>query len=114
MATAVKKPPAREPVKKGSGDHLLQAFENLDCAREQVQEEARSSIDSAMERIRDVKNDLTTRVRDEADELQARLDNAPEDLRREFGLTAVRAQRTPEALTAMQAEIRDRKRKLKV
>ena len=67
MATALKKKPAPEPVKKGSGDYLLQAFVDLDTA-----------------------------------------------VRKELGRTAVRAQRTPEALTTMQAEIRDRKRKLKV
>jgi signal transduction histidine kinase len=112
MATAVKKTPTPEPVKKGSGDYLLQALEDLGRAREQAQEEARTHIDSAVDRIRDAKNDLSTRARDEADDLQSRLDSASEDLRRELGRTAVRAQRTPEALTAMQAEIRDRKRKL--
>jgi hypothetical protein len=33
-------------------------------------------------------------------------------VRREIGRSAIRTQRTPEALTAMRAEIRDRKRKL--
>lgn len=114
MATALKKTPAVESVKKGSGDYLLEALEDLDRAREQAQQEARTHIDSAVDRIRDAKNDLSKRARDEADDLQSRLDSASEELRRELGRTAVRAQRTPEALTALQAEIRDRKRKLNV
>ena len=78
----------------------------------QAQQEARAGIDSAVERIRDVRKDLGTRAQSETDDLQARLEHASEDARRELGRAAIRAQRTPEALTQMQAEIRDRKRKL--
>jgi len=112
MATATKKAPAPKPAEKSSLDYLQQALEDLDSAREQAQHEARASIDSAVDRIRDVRKDLATRAHDEADDLQSRLDRASEEVRRDLGRTAIRAQRTPEALTAMQAEIRDRKRKL--
>ena len=112
MATATKKAPAPKPAKKSSLDHLQHALDDLGRAREQAQHEARASIDSAMDRIRDARRDLATRARDEADDLQSRLDRASEEVRRELGRTAMRAQRSPEALTAMQAEIRARKRKL--
>ena len=114
MTAATKKAPAPKPAEKSSLDYLQQALEDLDSAREQAQHEARASIDSAMDRIRDARRDLATRARDEADDLQSRLDRASEEVRRELGRTAMRAQRSPEALTAMQAEIRARKRKLSV
>ena len=57
-----------------------------------------------------MRKDLGARAHDEADELQTRLEHASEEALTEFGRAAVRAQRTPEALTEMQAEIRARKR----
>jgi hypothetical protein len=112
MATATKTQPATKPAEKTSLDYLQQALDDLDNARLQAQQEVRSSIDSAVERIREARKELTTRAHGEADDLQARLDRATDEVRLELGRTAIRAQRTPEALTAMQAEIRDRKRKL--
>jgi hypothetical protein len=46
MAATIKKTPAPAPVKKGSGDYLLRAWEDLDRARERAQQEARRRIDS--------------------------------------------------------------------
>jgi hypothetical protein len=112
MATPTKKAPAPKPAEKSSLDYLQQALDDLDSAREQAQHEVGASIDAAVDRIRDARNDLTTRAHDEAGDLQSRLEHASEEVRREIGRTAIRAQRTPDALTAMQAEIRDRKRKL--
>ncbi len=112
MTAATKKVPAPKPAEKSSLDYLQHALDDLAHARAQAQQDARTGIDSAVERIRDVRTDLTLRAHHEADELQARLEHVSEDARREFGRVAIRAQRTPEALTAMQAEIRDRKRKL--
>jgi hypothetical protein len=51
---------------------------------------------------------------EQADDLQARLEHASDDALREFGRAAIRAQRTPEALTEMQTEIRARKRMMVV
>ena len=67
-----------------------------------------------LERIQKVRKDLGARTRDEADDLQSRLEHASDDALREFGRAAVLAQRSPEALTEMQAEIRARKRMLLV
>lgn len=111
MTAATKKAPAPKP-KKGSLDYLQAALEDLARAREQAQHEVRAGIDSAVERIRGVRKDLGARAHDEADELQTRLEHASDEALKEFGRAVIRAQRSPEALTEMQAEIRDRKRKL--
>src|SRR3954452_12080293 len=109
---ATRPAPARKPAEKSSLDYLQHALDDLAHAREQAQQEARAGIDAAVQRIREVRKDLGSRAHDEADELQARLERAPGDALKEFGRAAIRAQRTPEALTEMQGEIRDRKRKL--
>ena len=114
MTVATKKAPARKPAEPSSLDYLQQALEHLALARGQAQHEARAGIDAAAERIREVRKDLGARARDEAEEMQTRLEHASEDALREFGRAAVRAQRTPEALTELQTEIRARKRMLLV
>jgi hypothetical protein len=114
MTVATKKAPARKPAETSSLDYLQQALEHLALARAQAQHEARAGIDAAAERIREVRKELGARARDEAGDMQARLEHASEDALREFGRAAVRAQRTPEALTEMQTEIRARKRTLLV
>lgn len=114
MAAATKQAPARKPAEKSSLDYLKHALDDLAHAREQAQAEARDGIDSAIERIQKVRKDLGARTRDEADELQSRLEHASDEALREFGRAAVLAQRSPEALTEMQAEIRARKRMMLV
>ena len=114
MTAATKKAPAPKPAEKSVLEYLQHALEDLARAREQAQQDARAGIDAAVERIRGVRKDLGARAHDEADELQTRLEHASDDALMEFGRAAIRAQRTPEALTEMQTEIRDRKRKLLV
>jgi hypothetical protein len=114
MTAATQKAPARKPAEKSSLEYLKHALDDLAHAREQAQLEARSGIDAAIERIQKVRKDLGARTRDEADDLQARLEHASDDALREFGRAAVLAQRSPEALTEMQAEIRARKRMMLV
>jgi hypothetical protein len=112
MTAATKKAPARKPAEQSSRDYLQLALDDLARARDQAQHEARAGIDSAVERIRDARNDLGARAQNEADELQGRLVHASEEVLREIGHVAIRAQRTPEGLGQMQTEIRGRKRKL--
>ena len=114
MTAVTQKAPARKPAEKSSLDYLKHALDDLAHAREQAQQEARSGIDAAIERIQQVRKDLGARARDEADDLQIRLEHASDDALREFGRAAVLAQRSPEALTEMQAAIRARKRMLHV
>ena len=112
MTAATKKAPAPKPAEKSSQEYLQHALDDLAHAREQAQQDVKAGIDSAVERIRTVRKDLGARAHDEADELQTRLEHASDEALKEFGRAAVRAQRTPEALTELQAEIRGRKRKL--
>jgi hypothetical protein len=114
MTAATQKAPARKPAAKSSLEYLKQALDDLAHAREQAQLEARGGIDAAIERIQKVRKDLGARTRDEADDLQDRLEHASDDALREFGHAAILAQRSPEALTEMQTEIRARKRMLRV
>ena len=104
----------RAPAPKSALEYLQQALEDLARAREQAQQDVRAGIDSAVERIRGARKNLGARAHDEAGDLQTRLEHASDDALKEFGRAAIRAQRTPEALTEMQAEIRGRKRKLLV
>ena len=114
MTAATKKAPALRPAQKSTLEYLQHALEDLARARGQAQQDARAGIDAAVERIRGVRKDLGARAHDEADELQTRLEHASDDALMEFGRAAIRAQRTPEALTEMQTELRARKRKLLV
>lgn len=112
MATATKRAPAPKPPEQSSLDYLQQALDDLDHARLQAQHEVQAGIDSAVDRIREARKDLTARAQHEADDLQARLEQATDEVRLDVGRAAIRAQRTPEALTVMQTEIRNRKRRL--
>jgi hypothetical protein len=114
MTVATKKAPAPKPAEMSSLDYLQHALDDLAHARDHAQQDARGWIDSAAARIREARKDVGVRARDEADGLQARLEQASDEALREFGRAAVRAQRTPEALTEMQTEIRARKRRLLV
>ena len=114
MTAATKKAPARKPAERSSLDYLQRALDDLAHAREQAQLEVRGGIDAAVERIQKVRKDLGARARDEAEDMQVRLEHASDEALREFGRAAVLAQRSPEALTEMQAEIRARKRMMLV
>jgi hypothetical protein len=114
MAVATKKAPAPKPAEKSTLGYLQDALDDLAHAREHARQDVGAWIDSAAERVREARTELGARAHDEADGMQARLDHASDEALREFGRTAVRAQRTPEALTELQTEIRARKRKLLV
>ena len=118
MATATKsaKPTPKPVAKKGKSslDYLQLALNDLDKARAQAQEEARVSIDEAVDRIREAAQELRGKAAepardfDEPDD-EERLEQMSEDARRELGKLAIRAQKSPEALAELSAEIRQRK-----
>ena len=97
---------------KSTLDHLQHALDDLDKARTQAQQDARTSIDAAAERIREAVKDLRGRASGEAREFEERLEHVSEDARRELGRAAVNAQRSPEALAELASEIRRRKQSL--
>lgn len=113
-----------EAGEKTAAEYLESAVEDLNQARQEAQEEARSTIDSAIGRARDALDDLRanaderaenlrTRAKEQASEWQRALEDATEDARRELGVRAVRAQRTTDALDAMGDEIKHHKKELK-
>ena len=69
-------------------------------------------IDSAIERTRDAMKEAGSEAQTQVADWRSSLDKASEDVRRELGILAVRAQRSPESLRAMSAEIRKRKTEL--
>jgi vacuolar-type H+-ATPase subunit H len=93
-------------------DHVRQAIDELDQARDGASQQAREHIDTALQRLRDAADDLGTRARDQMSEFQDALESAGEDLRIEFGRRAVRAQRSTSALMEIGAEVRRRKAEL--
>jgi hypothetical protein len=95
-------------TKKGTADHLQDALEDLDKARDSATEEVRAGIDSARQRIEEARDDLSERGRDRLSEWQDALTDAAENMRRELGRAAIRAQGSPEALTEMSEEIKKR------
>ena len=66
MATAARKPPAKKKAEKGTLDYLELALENLNKAREHAQKDARTQIDTIVERVRgtigDVRSELKSRA----------------------------------------------------
>ena len=97
---------------KTSMDYLQEAISDVDKARQSAGGEMRERLDEAMERLRTVATELRERAEEQAHDLEASLDRAGEELRIEFGVRAVRAQRSPKALTRMSSEIRKRRAEL--
>jgi ElaB/YqjD/DUF883 family membrane-anchored ribosome-binding protein len=106
-----------------AAQHLEDALDDLNEARQSAQEELRSRIDSAISRAREALDDLRSdteeraeslrsRAEDKAREWQHTLEDATEDARRELGVRAVRAQRTKDALDAMEDEIKGQKKEV--
>ena len=106
-----------------AAEHLEEALEDLNSARQSAQDELRSSIDSAISRAREALDDLRsdteeraenlrTRAKNQAADWQQTLEDATEDARRELGIRAVHAQRTEDALDAMSEEIKSHKKEV--
>jgi uncharacterized protein YicC (UPF0701 family) len=104
-------------------DYLEHAVEDLNEARQQAGDEVRAGIDSAISRSREALEDLrsdaherTLKLRSRAEkragEWQTTLEDATEDVRRELGIRAVRAQRSKDALDALSDEIKSQKKTL--
>jgi hypothetical protein len=108
-ATATRKKPAKPGDGHGPVEYLQGAIDELTKARERAGTDIRSGIESAIERTRDVMKDAGSDTQKQVVEWQRALERAGDDVRRELGLMAVRAQRSPDALKAMSAEIRKHK-----
>jgi hypothetical protein len=107
-----RKPAARKPAPSDGRtpeQHLREALEHLGAARDRAGEDTRAGIESAIERTRDAMKHAGVDAREQVSDWRRSLDKASDDVRREFGILAVRAQSSPEALREMSAEIRKRK-----
>ena len=85
----------REP---GTAEYLEKALDDFDRARTHAAEELRSMMEDAKDRVL---------------EWQRQLDGASDEVRRELGVLAVRAQRSPTALKEMSEEIKHHRKELK-
>jgi len=110
---AATKTASRQSKKNGQSlDHLQSAMDELTKARERAGEDIRAAIDSAIERTRGAMKGAGEDAQEQLSDWQRSLERATDELRRELGVAAVRAQSSPEGLKAMSAEIRKRKAEL--
>lgn len=106
---ATKTAATRKADAPSPAEYLQDALEELTKARERAGGDIRSGIDSAIDRTRDALKEAGSEAQGQISEWRGTLDRTTDDVRRELGILAVRAQRSPEALRAMSAEMRKRK-----
>jgi hypothetical protein len=98
----------RARAHKSATEHL-QASAEIDKARQKATADVRRSRDSALERMRDVNGGLRQRAEAEPLSGTTRSSMRVIGLSARWATTAVRAQRTPEALKELSDEIRSRR-----
>ena len=109
MAATKTAPKATTANGHGPTEHLQDALDELTKARDRASEDIRRGIDSAIEHTREALKEAGGDTQEQVANWRGTLDKGTDDVRRELGILAVRAQRSPEALRAMSAEIRKRK-----
>jgi hypothetical protein len=96
----------------GMKDQVQKAIDDLRAAGEKATGDVRSSIDSAVSRLRDVSGDATSAATDQISSWRDTLDKATEDVRKELAKLAVRAQGSAESLDEISKEIDERRKNL--
>jgi hypothetical protein len=97
----------------GVKDQVQKAIDDLRAAGEKATGDVRSSIDSAVSRLRDVSSDPVGKAQDQVSSWRETLDKATEDVRKELGKLAVKAQGSVEALDEIAKELDERRKSLK-
>jgi len=97
----------------GVKDQVQKAIDDLRTAGEKATGDVRSSIDSAVSRLRDVSGDPVGRAQDQVSSWRETLDKATDDVRKELGKLAVRAQGSMESLDEIAKELDERRKALK-
>jgi uncharacterized protein (UPF0147 family) len=97
----------------GVKDQVQKAIDDLRAAGEKATGDVRSSIDSAVSRLRDVSSDPVGKAQDQVSSWRDTLDKATEDVRKELAKLAVRAQGSVESLDEIAKELDDRRKALK-
>jgi hypothetical protein len=96
----------------GVRDQVQKAIDDLRAAGEKATGDVRSGIDSAVARLKDVSGGATSRAQDQVSSFRETLDEATQDVRKELGKLAVRAQGSAEALDEIATEIEERRKAL--
>ncbi len=94
---------------KAPVDHLQDALEDLDKAREKAGEEVSARIDFARERINEARDDLSDRGQEQLKDWREQVGSAADDVLRELGRWTIHAQRSPKALGELADEISKRR-----
>ena len=109
MPTTTSKPTSKKSTEKAPADYLQDALDDLEKASDKAGDEVSASIDSARERISEAREDLGHRGHDQMKEWREQFGSAADEALRELGRWAIRAQRSPEALTELSKELEDRR-----
>ncbi|MDP9228230.1 MAG: hypothetical protein M3M99_04160 [Actinomycetota bacterium] len=96
----------------GLSDNVQKAIDDLRAAGEKATGEVRSGIESAVSRLRDASGGATGNLQDQLNSWRSTLDSATEDVRKELGKLAVRAQGSLESLDELGKELDERRRSL--
>jgi gas vesicle protein len=99
-----------EPGGSSTKDSVQKAIDDLKSAGEKATGDVRSSIDSAVKRLRDVSGDATERASDQVSSWRDTLEKATEDVRKELGKLAVRAQTSVESVDEIARELDERRK----
>jgi hypothetical protein len=97
----------------GVKDQVQKAIDDLRAAGEKATGDVRSSIDSAVSRLRDVSGGATGKAQDQISGWRETLDKATEDVRKELAKLAVKAQSSTAALDEIAKEVEERRKALK-
>jgi polyhydroxyalkanoate synthesis regulator phasin len=103
-------------AKEGDGgvrDQVQKAIDDLRAAGEKATGEVQSRIDDAISRLRDVSGEASSRAQDQVSSWRDTLDRATEDVRKELGKLAVRAQTSVDALDEIATELDERRKAVK-
>ncbi len=104
---------AKESESSGVRDQVQKAIDDLRTAGEKATGDVRSSIDSAVSRLREVSGDPVGKAQDQVSSWRETLDKATEDVRKELGKLGVRAQSSLESLDEIAKELDERRKALK-
>jgi methyl-accepting chemotaxis protein len=96
----------------GVRDQVQKAIDDLRAAGEKATGEVRSGIDSAVARLRNVSGDASSRASDQISGWRETLEKTTEDVRKELGKLAVRAQSSLESLEEIASEVDERRKAL--
>jgi chromosome segregation ATPase len=93
-------------------DDVQKAIDDLRTAGEKATGDVRKSIDSAIARLRDASGGATGKAQDQVSTWRSTLESATEDVRKELGKLAVRAQSSLESIDELAKELEERRKSL--